>query len=429
MAKLPFRSDPRVLRTVGEIFADGSALEVVTSASDDQLVLLFRKADKKTIAPQIEHSGRTYQPPDLDQSMLRAIRFAHDAKSYGSTGKLLRRVRNLFERYAGLIQSDSALMTAWTASSWFADCLPSPPTLLISGADNGDAMTLFRLFHSLCRRPVVLGDLDRTAFFSLASLGATLLINQPNLPARIRDLLGSSNHRGVYVFGNGTVCSLAGAKAVFLGMADAFTDEGIPFALPPAHCHLPLLDERQQSAIAEELQPQLLMYRLRNIDKVRNFSASEHGSTIVGAEVARNLAGCVLENPELLESLHPFFRRLEEEKTSQRRCDVHSTMVEVMWSPSHESREISPSRLADLTNTLLRSRGEILEYSAVEIGCKLRSLGFQRHRNGQGMVLKFSHENRLLLHKLALRWSLNLQIVPRCALCSLREAVVPQKVV
>jgi hypothetical protein len=84
---------------------------------------------------------------------------------------------------------------------------------------------------------------------------------------------------------------------------------------------------------------------------------------------------------------------------ARRACDVHLAMVEVGWSPAHEDREISITRLADLTNALLRSRGEILEYSPGEIGWKLRNLGF-RHRNGHGMVLQFSRENRILIHRL-----------------------------
>jgi hypothetical protein len=359
MAQLPFRADPRVVRTVGETFADGSVLELVTSASSGRLALLLWNANRKTIAPQVDHSGRIYQPPNLDDSTCRAIRFPQDAKGYGSTGKLFCRMRDLFERHIGLTQPESTLITAWSASSWFSDCLSSPPTLLISGADNGDAINLFRLLHCLCRRPVVLGDLSRTAFFSLASLGATLLTNQPSLSAKVRDLWNTSSYRGVYVFGKGRVHSVASAKAVFLGMADARNDAGIHFSLPPpANGHLPLLDERQQSRIAEELQPRLLMYRLRNLDRVRNFSASEHGSTFTGTEVARNLATGVLGDRKIVESIAPVLQRLEEEKVAQHLCDVHRAMIEVTWAPSHQDREISLSRIAELTRS-------VSEYSTV----------------------------------------------------------------
>lgn len=418
MADVLLPANPRVVTTVGETFADGSALELVISTYSGRLALLFRSAGEKTIATQIEHSRCLYKPPDLDEAMARAIRFPHDAKNYGSTGKLFRRMRALFERYAGLPQPESALMTAWSASSWFPDCLSSPPTLLISGPDMDHAIRLFRLLHCLCRRPVLLGDVSRSAFLALAPLGATFLVNQPELSPRIRALWGTSNYLGFYVFGNGKVYSAASSKAVFLGMADARGDEGLHLALPPARCDLPPLGAQQQSEIAEEIQPQLLMYRLRNLGAVRNFSSSKLGPTFVGSEVARNLAAGVLGEAEILESIAPLLRRLEQDKIAQRGCDVHMAMIEATWAPSHADRELSISRLAELTNALLRCRGEILEYSAAEVGWKLRNLGFRHHRTGQGMILQFSHENRLLLHQVAARLSLNLHPVPNCALCS-----------
>jgi hypothetical protein len=227
----------------------------------------------------------------------------------------------------------------------------------------------------------------------------------------------------VHVFGNGKVSSVASSKAVFLGMADARQDAGLHVALPPAHCDLTPLDERQLAAIAEELQPRLLMYRLRNLDEVRKFSPSKLGSIFVGSEVARNLAAGVLGEAEIVESIAPFLRRLEEDKLAQGGCDIHLAIIEVTWAPSHADREIGLTRVTELVNALLRCRGEILEYSTAEIGWKLRSFGFHRHRNGRGMVLRFSQENRVLLHQLAARLSLNLRPVADCALCSPQEAV------
>ena len=428
MANLPFQAHPRVLTTVGETLADGSILELVTSTTPGLLALLSRRAGHTRIASQLEHSGCLYKPPNLDEAIVRSIRFPHDARSYSSTRKLLCRIRELFERHAGLPQPEAALITAWAASSWFADCLSSPPTLLISGPDLDHAIRLFRLLHCLCRRPVLLGDFSRSAFLALAPLGTTFLVNQPGLSPKIRALWSTSNFRGVYVFGNGRISSVASSKAVFLGMDDAQGDEGVHVALPPARFDLPSLGEQQQSEIAEEIQPQLLMYRLRNLDEVRDFSPSRLGSTFLGTEAGRSLAASVLGETEIIDSIAPLLLRLQQEKIAHRGCDVHLVMIEVGWAPSHGDREISISRLTELTNTLLRSRGEILEYSSAEIGWKLRNFGFRHHRNGHGMVLQFSHENRFLIHQLAARWNLNLRPVAACVLCSAREVVAAKGV-
>ena len=428
MANVPPPAGPRLVTTVGESFADGSVLELVTSASSGRLVLLFHKAGKKKIAPQIEHSSCIYQPPSLAEAMARAIRVPDDAKSYHSTRKLLCRIRELFERNAGLPQPEAALITAWAASSWFADCLSSPPTLLISGPGLDHAIRLFRLLHCLCRRPVLLGDFSRSTFLALAPLGVTFLVNQPGLSPKIRALWSTSNFRGVYVFGNGKISSVACSKAVFLGMDHVQGDEGVHVALPPARCDLPSLGEQQQSVIAEEIQPQLLMYRLRKLDEVCKFSPNKLGSTFMGTEAARSLAASVLGEPEIIESIAPLLLRFQQEKTTRRACDVHPAMIEVGWAPSHVDREIGISRLTELTNALLRSRGEILEYSSAEVGWKLRNLGFRHHRNRHGMVLQFSNENRLLIHQLAAQWTLNLRPLADCALCSVREVIAAKGV-
>jgi hypothetical protein len=124
-------------------------------------------------------------------------------------------------------------------------------------------------------------------------------------------------------------------------------------ALPPARCDLAPFDDQRQSEIAEELQPQLLTYRLRNFEGVRNFSASQHGWTFPGTEVARNLVASVLDEAEIVQSIAPLLRRQEQDKITQRSCDVHLAMVEATWAPSHQDREVSISRLTELTNALL----------------------------------------------------------------------------
>jgi hypothetical protein len=427
MTKPPSRIDPRVVKTFGETFVDGSALELVTPASSGRLALLFRKGGKKTIASQIECSDLIYRPPDLDDAMWRAIRFPRDVKSYGLTGKLLRRIQQLFEQYVGLSKPDSAFITAWVASSWFPDCLSSPPTLLISGPDMAHAITLFRLLHCVCRRPLLLADISRSAFLSLASVGATLLINQPGLSPKIRDLWSTCNYRGVHVFGNGRCASVATSKAIFLGMGEPRGGEGIHFALRPASCDFSLLDEQQQSRIADELQPQLLMYRLSNFETVRKLSAREFDSMLPNTPVGRSLAASVLGEADVVKLIAPILRTLEQDKITERGCDVHVAMIEVIWKIAHKDHEIGVSRLTELTNAVLRSRGEVLEYGASEIGWRLKNLGFARHRNGQGMILKFSYENRLLLHRIAAQAGLGLDRVKSCAICCPEDPVDDRK--
>ena len=105
-------SESTIVRTSGEIFDDGSVIELVSSPTDSQLDLLFWHKHRKTIAPQIEYRDRVYQALDLDETLLRAIHFPSDAKDFGTARQLFSQIRNLFERYVGLSSAESALMTA-----------------------------------------------------------------------------------------------------------------------------------------------------------------------------------------------------------------------------------------------------------------------------------------------------------------------------
>jgi hypothetical protein len=282
--------ESKLVRTSGQIFADDSVIELVATAPGNRLDVLFWDAHRKTIAHQLEHDGRLYRAPDLDETLLRAIHFPSDANDYGTARQLFSQIRKLFEQYVGLSSPESALMTAWCCSTWFQDCVSSPPTLVISSPDMDPAITLFRLLGCLCRRSLLLADITRAGLLSVMALRPTLLINQSSAPSRIWDLLRMSNYRGVFLVGNrGRVCNVACSKAIFLGMAaDTWIAEAIHLALPGQQ-DLPPLDEYQEAEIANRVQPQLLMYFLHNFRKVRESRSAVRQFKVPVSEIARTL--------------------------------------------------------------------------------------------------------------------------------------------
>ncbi len=100
--------ESRIAGTSGEIFSDGSAIELVKSATDRHLQLLFWRNQQNKVAPQIEHRGRLYQVPDADETLLQAIRFPSDALDYGTAQKLFAEVCEVFARYIGLAFPEAA---------------------------------------------------------------------------------------------------------------------------------------------------------------------------------------------------------------------------------------------------------------------------------------------------------------------------------
>jgi len=350
------------------------------------------------------------------------MRLPSAAKAYGSAKALFKGIANLFERHIGLSGPGAAMVTGWAATTWFPDCLSSPPTLVVSGPDMNHAITFFRLLGCVCRRALILGEFSRGSFRSLPmALHPTLMVNQPCMSRTITSLLRTSNYRGLFVPGNrGTVLDFACSKAIYCGMQgepDLWDDTALHLALPPARSDLSPLGTREQDEIANLFQPQLLMYRCCAFGRVREPVSAADRPTFADSEAARTLAACIQGDPDFVRTVIPLLQRQEQDALARRSCDVDGAVVEVVWAQSHEAKEIAISRVAELTNALLRCRGELLSYSGQEIGWKLKHLGFFRHRNSGGMVLKFSRETRLLVHHLARHYGLSFSAIDGCGEC------------
>jgi uncharacterized protein (DUF2267 family) len=414
------------VKTMGEILADDSVIEVVDSEAHNRLNLLLWNGHQKMIAPEILYDKRLYQVPKLHETIQRAILFPKNASDYGTAQQLFSQTLDLFEKYIGLARPEAALMTAWTNSTWFSDCLASPPLLEISGVDMSHAITFFRLLRCLCRRPLMLGDINQAALHSLSRFQPTLLINRPNVSPKIRDIWESANYRGMYVFGaKNRLFDVVGSKAIFSGIASESDDQALHVALAPADPRLPRLDWHRQAEIANRLQPQFLMYRLLNFRKVREFRSPDHQAGFLHNLVAHNLLACTQGGPAITQEVARFVQRQEQDATARRTWDPNAAMVEVMWALLHQkSKEASPTEIAKLTNALLRSRGELLEYNAVEVGWKLKQLGLYRNRGANSMVLRFSRDTSRRVHLLAKHYGLSLTGTKDCPDCELQDDVM-----
>jgi hypothetical protein len=421
----------RILATSAEVFPDGSLIELVASTNDGKSALLFWNGKSVRIVPQIDHLHHVYQPLELDVSLRRAIRFPSTARTYGSTKALFKGIASQFEHYIGLSAPEAAMVTTWITTTWFPDCLSSPPTLVVSGPDMSHAITFFRLLGCVSRRGLLLAEFSRSSFRSLPmALRPTLLVNQPYLARTMTSLLRASNYPGLFVPGNrGTVLDIACSKAVYWGMeggADLWDDTALHLALPPARSGLPPLVAREQDEIANRFQPQMLMYRCCTFPRVREPGSAAGRPTFPNSEAARNLAACIPGELDFAQTVIPLLQRQEQDALARRSCDVNSAVVEVVWAQSHEAKEIAISRITELTNALLRCRGELLVYSGQEIGWKLKHLGFFRHRNSGGMVLRFSRETRLLAHQIARHYGLTFSAIDGCGDCAPRQVTATQ---
>ncbi len=408
--------EPKIVRTAGEIFADGSAIELVSARDGQGLELLHWESERAIIAPQIDVNGRSYRPLELTESLQSAIRFPSSWASYGSSAELLKKIGIPFERHIGFLPEQVTLITAFVISTWFPECWLRAPDLIITGTDMDLAINFLRLLSCVSRHPLILAGVGRNTPLSLPmNLHLTLLINQPDISPRVLEFFRTSNYRDVFVPApGGHVSPIAGPKVLFLG-AYAVETATFRMALPSrsGSC-LHELDCRQ---IASELQPQLLGYRLHYLSN----SSGSRGRDLfpkLANTVLVPLQSCVQGDEAFASRVAGIVHRREQEVLAGRSRTPGVAMVEVVWAPSHLRRSIQVKEITRFINTLIRSRGERYMYSEVEVGCMLGNFGLPRHRNGSGMVLRFSHDVCRRLHELAVEFGLALPKRSNCLICT-----------
>jgi hypothetical protein len=268
-------------------------------------------------------------------------------------------------------------------------------------------MDVLRLLSCVCRHPLMLAEVTPGGFRSLPmQLSLTLLLNQQELKPNLLRLFRASRYRGLHLPGNrGSVVDPYGPKAIFCGNDAALDTLGggvIHVTAAPSQSQSSALDGQMQNKIANDFQPRLLMYRLKNSGKVGE-SVDVSKFTPATRPLARALAACFPDDFELARDTIQLLRPQDDEIREQRFCDVNCVIVEILWAVIQERKEqaVRVDELAKLVNKLLRSRGETIVFSAEQIGWRLRHLNIARHNDSSGRQVLLGRENRECVKRLA----------------------------
>ena len=415
--------------TSAEVFPDGSAVELVSSADDEGLALLHWSDDRAAIAKEIRRNGILYKPVELHPSFRRAIRIPSGIADAVVPGPLFRELSELAWEYIGVSETEALKIAVWNVTTWFPDLLQNPPALVVSGQELPQAMKLFRLNQCLCRRGIILADIDRRALASLPmELRPTVMIAKPELSDRFWSLWSAATYRGSFIPGpRGTVLDVVCSKALFTGTngVSRWSDNAIHVVLPPTRSDLAPLDDRQQKQIADRYLPQLLRYRLEHLQMMRQTSSPGKKSDFPTGDLATNLSLCMPDEPGITQNLDILLREQEDDRLQRLSLDPASAMIEVLWGKLPDPRGcITMAKLADTVNALLLSRGANRVYSPEEIGWKRRQLGIARGKGSDANLVRFSPETSKRIHELVRLFGLDLPPHPvSCMFCTKPKAI------
>jgi hypothetical protein len=420
----------RVITTAGQIFPDGTMIELVSGSSGNKADVLHWNGVKASVAPRVEYGDYTYEAPELAPSLYCATRLPQQCKDYGSSRELFRGVVDLFKHSFHFPDRESGLVACFCFSTWLTDRLSIAPSLAIFAPDLGLGIEVLRLLSCVCRRPLMLAEVTPSGLRSLPMyLSLTLLINECGLRPNLQRLLRASSYRGLHLPGNrGDVVDLYGPKAILCEsdvVNDRFGDGVIQISLPPSS-QWPALDEQRRQEIANDFQPRLLMYRLKNCAKVRESRVHVSQFAVATRRLACALAACFPGDAGLVRDTFLLLRPQDEEIRAQRFLDVTYILVEILWAEIHsrEHKQVSVSDLTKDANAMLRSRGEFREQSAEEVGWKLKHLNIPKHTDSSGRQVLFDHDTSRRVHRLAKTYDLprSKHLRDSCAGCAAAES-------
>ena len=424
-------SNGTIVETLGEFFADGHRIEIVSNPSDKNNVrLLHWNGHTAKIGTKFRRGANTYRPAAI--SFLKATRLPNGLGKRLQIGELFSKISTEFRRRLGLPDDNSDRITFFCISSWFADILPILPSLWISGPDPVLGIEVMRLIGCFCRRPLLLGTVTRGALDLVAEARPTLLIFDRGLNGEVEAALQAFNYRGLLSLDSRGLQSLSFSKAVFsLVQSDpASVDSGVlQVSLGAANGRAFRLSDDELTLVSDEYQQVLLTYRLSTCKRARKSQFDVPEFTFPTRATAAALGACLDGNSGLTARLIALLRWQDNAVRGERYINPHFSIVEVLLGLVHRAAggkdghatSVSVQELASLLNALVRSRGGNQEYSAEEVGWILKRLCIPKARSATGMQVVLGNEISRRVHSLACDYDVSI-IKDRALKCSMCQA-------
>jgi hypothetical protein len=389
------------VETCGELFSDGKCIELIRDSDTGRLQLLAFDGDQQKRGDCVEVGGQAYVPAELHPSILSAMTLPANCVEYGTTDKLFTAIEKSLIKN-GVPEEIALPLDHFVFATWFPDCLPAAPCLVITGP-SPEASLLFRLLGCLVRHPMPLIDISKASFHSaLMSLQPTFLIDQEPPPSTMRLVIATNNPNAHLSINNGVV-KVYSAKAIYGGTngADALLGDGVlHINISPSRGKLPVLDARTEMEIKTQLQPMLLTYRARNIAKVRNseFDFPEFASGI--RILARILGAPVVDAPKLQVGLRPVLKSQEDKIRARNWVGEQHAVIEAALAFCHRGQEDRAyvGAIAATATEILKGRGESVLLEPKAVGAMLRSLNIIPKRDANGFAVRLTEDIRRKIH-------------------------------
>ena len=388
---------PSPITTAGEVFADGSMIELVGGAHPAHPQLMLWDGSNDIIAPALEHNGQAYKPAPIENSILQQLMLPMRRSPHRTTREFLVETCALIANLVGLDEKSASLAARVVLCSALIDAVSVAPVLLIAGPDTARAHRLVSVLRCLCWHSVSLTSVTPASFCSLAN-GAryTFLISQANISEKLQKLLDDASRSDRKIPFRGRLLDLFGIQVI--QGESVFADNPWPLrsiriSMVPSETALPAFDQNAQRLIAMEFQAKLLSFRRANLGAAQrlDFDASKLSAGL--RDLARSLAAATPDDVELQAELFELLREEDAESRSARWIDLSVIAVEAVLVAYHESPgdAVYVSGLSNIAQALLKGRGEDSTIDPGAFGKRLKLLGFVTEpRDAKGKKIRLT---------------------------------------
>ena len=415
----------RPIETLGEVFEDGSFIEVVHDPADrDALHLLAFDGEIAYVGSRVKHHDRTYVASSIDPVIARELRLPAEVPPPESGRELAENLRPIFRRYSGLSDEAAELMARYILATWVMDALPEAPSLLIIGPDTREIRQLLSLIKNLSRHALLLTCVRANDLSTLPTdLGLTLVIEQPVLKHPLADLLDASRKRAFKVARRGTLWSPHFAKTIHcVHQLQAGGIKAVKLVVAPSAQPLPLLDDRELDRIGRDFQPRLLSFRFANFEIIRSRIIENSVAASASQPTVRAFAepsgGCADLHAQIVHFVDDDAADVREERLT----DLNVVLLESLLVACHIPNQTSTymGEIAEIMMTMLSARGEERKIQPNQVGKMIRALGLKPEpRDSDGVKLILSKKIRRRIHELAREFAVPSMSrpVPGCPQC------------
>ena len=367
------------------------------------------------MVPSIEHAGTLYVPPDPMQALHSQIILPDGVRPCREPAAL---IADIVETLAKFIEADRELLVLLASvvlCTWFPDCFEAAPYVWIVGPLGSAKTKLLKLLSCMCRRALLVGDVRAGSFYTLTdSYNPTLLVDELDLDDRtsadILRLLRTGTVAGVPAVRNGKLFSTYGLKIIAsrdVPRDAALLSRCVIVSMLPSRKETQTLDDIAMRQIAQQFQPELLMFRFTNYSSVKNFrlpSSALQDFTSRLKQVALALVASIRGDADSEAIVLSALRERDRAAKIERALEPEWLTEENLFRLIHEGpiHSILVGGIAASINEKLKFRGEDFRISARKVGSVLKSLGLKTETLGSlGRGLLFAPATRRQIHGVA----------------------------